>query len=736
MFDRRRYLAALFALVIAVAGLVPATGWTAATVDRAVCSTADKAGGDPSACSGTELVDSATQEIAKLYQGNILVVQSVGGSANAITGSTTPAATALVDGEMRQIKPASNNTSTVTYNDNGLGAKQVVSAAGAALSSGDLQSTTVYIFRYYAANDEWRVLTNLGTGTASASNAFVTIGNTGSLSAERALTAGNCLTLTDAGGNSTATVAVASCSSANLASGVTDETGSGSAVFASSPTLVTPNLGTPASATLTNATGLPISTGVSGLGTGVATFLATPSSANLAAAVTGETGTGAAVFASSPALTTPDLGTPSAATLTNATGLPIATGVSGLGSGVATFLATPSSANLAAAVTGETGTGAAVFASSPALTTPNLGTPSAATLTNATGLPISTGVSGLGTGVATALAANTNSNGGMPLQSGTPTSGNCVRWKAGGGIEDSGGTCGGGGGGGTPGGSTGDIQYNNAGAFGGLAKGPGIVTSGSTLMFVPRGYISGLTLSNNGTDATNDIDIAAGQAASSDGAYMINLASGITKRLDASWAVGTNAGGLDTGTIGNNTYFMYVIARSDTGVVDVLFSLSASSPTMPTNYDYKRRIGAVIRSGGALVAFSQDGDEFLLNSAVVDVNAANPGTSAVSRTLSVPVGIKVKAIITAGTHTGTNGAVGVTISSLDVSDQAPQTGTTASLTGFNTSSGQTGASSWIFTNLIVRTNTSAQVRSRLSVSGAADRIGIITRGWIDTRGKE
>lgn len=63
-------------------------------------------------------------------------------------------------------------------------------------------------------------------------------------------------------------------------------------------------LGTPSSGTLTNATGLPISTGVDGLGTGVATFLATPSSANLAAAVTGETGSGALVFATSPQLTT------------------------------------------------------------------------------------------------------------------------------------------------------------------------------------------------------------------------------------------------------------------------------------------------------------------------------------------------------------------------------------------------------------------------------------------------
>lgn len=78
-------------------------------------------------------------------------------------------------------------------------------------------------------------------------------------------------------------------------------------------------LGTPASATLTNATGLPISTGVSGLGTGVATFLATPSAANLASAVTDETGTGSLVFATSPTLVTPLLGTPTSGNLTNCT---------------------------------------------------------------------------------------------------------------------------------------------------------------------------------------------------------------------------------------------------------------------------------------------------------------------------------------------------------------------------------------------------------------------------------
>jgi hypothetical protein len=154
-----------------------------------------------------------------------------------------------------------------------------------------------------------------------------------------------------------------------------------------SPTLTTPALGTPASGVLTNCTGLPVSTGISGLGTGVATFLATPSSANLVAAMTDETGSGALYF------TGGALGTPSSATLTNATGLPISTGVSGLGTGVATALAV------------NTGSSGAVVLYGGAL-----GTPSSGTLTNATGLPISTGVSGLASGAATFLATPSSAN--------------------------------------------------------------------------------------------------------------------------------------------------------------------------------------------------------------------------------------------------------------------------------------------------------------------------------------
>jgi hypothetical protein len=98
------------------------------------------------------------------------------------------------------------------------------------------------------------------------------------------------------------------------------------------------------------------------LSSAMRTFLTTPNSANWRGVLSDETGTGLAYFQGG------DIGTPSAGVLTSCTGLPIATGVSGLGSGVAAFLASASSANLATAVSDETGSGLLVFGTAPTLT--------------------------------------------------------------------------------------------------------------------------------------------------------------------------------------------------------------------------------------------------------------------------------------------------------------------------------------------------------------------------------
>jgi hypothetical protein len=279
-----------------------------------------------------------------------------------------------------------------------------------------------------------------------------------------------------------------------------------------------------------------------------------------------------------------------------------------------------------------------------------------------------------------------------------------------------------------------DVSFDNSAIA--LANSPATVQAALAELAKLRlqGSLYGLTLSNNVSDATNDIDIAAGLAASDTSPYnLMTLASALTKRLDASWVVGNNQGGLDTGVIQNATYHIWLIQRSDTGVVDSLFSLSPSAPTMPTNYDRKRRIGSVVRSSGTIQAFTQRGDEFFWKSPVIDVNATNPGTSTVNRTLSVPTGIQVTAIVSTWLFdTGNIGAsLQFYLSSLDQNDIAA--GGTL-FTGAVVTPGGTGnISASAMAN--IRTNTSATIRSNISASGAGTVLRIVTHGYLDTRGR-
>ncbi|MCZ7855998.1 hypothetical protein O9X81_05175 [Agrobacterium salinitolerans] len=242
---------------------------------------------------------------------------------------------------------------------------------------------------------------------------------------------------------------------------------------------------------------------------------------------------------------------------------------------------------------------------------------------------------------------------------------------------------------------------------------------------VPRGHISGLTLSNNATDAVNDIDIAPGEAAD-DGAlpWCMVLSSVLTKRLDAVWAVGSGNGGRDTAAaIANDTYHVFLIQRSDTGVVDALFSLSATAPTMPANYDRKRRIGSIIRSGGTILAFTQRGDHFDLVTSQTD-RSSTAAQSLTLLTLSVPTGIVVEPKIT---MTQQQNAVG------NVQTRVASAGDPILSGTVTTAAGEVD---YAFFNGGIFTDTSGRIQFSVTIfSGSVSLNALGTKGWIDQRGQ-
>jgi hypothetical protein len=300
-------------------------------------------------------------------------------------------------------------------------------------------------------------LSILGTsrfGVAAAQDAIEILGRAGGTSSFRValrpatLSANRTQDLQNLGG----TVALnvnklsffAATTSAELAGVISDETGSGALVFATSPTLVTPVLGVATGTSFNGITGLsstnPAALGTVAVGTGTTTaradhvhpttglgltsgtlaqFAATTSS-QLAGVISDETGSGALVFATSPTLTTPTLGVASATSInkvaitapaTSAT-LTIANGKTLTASNTLTFTGTDASsvafgtggtvaytanklsvfaattsAELAGVISDETGSGALVFATSPTLVTPALGTPASGNLSNCTNVP-------------------------------------------------------------------------------------------------------------------------------------------------------------------------------------------------------------------------------------------------------------------------------------------------------------------------------------------------------------
>lgn len=259
----------------------------------------------------------------------------------------------------------------------------------------------------------------------------------------------------------------------------------------------------------------------------------------------------------------------------------------------------------------------------------------------------------------------------------------------------------------------------------GLAAIPGLTT-----LF--RNFLSGLTLSTAGSSAS--FGVAAGGATDSSNAAVMTLASAYTKTTSA-WAVGSGNGALDTGSIANSTwYHVWLIQRPDTGVVDILCSLSATSPTMPSNYTLKRRIGSMLTDGSAhWLQFTQWGDDFYWAVPISFANNTVVTNGMVSVTLGVPTGIQVRAKIRGDFGSGASFRE-ILVQSL-VAETAAYPGAVAgnynsvSAPGGNTSPPYGGAS---FNIPDILTNTSGQVQYTYNSGGGAGITGVCY-GWSDLR---
>lgn len=274
----------------------------------------------------------------------------------------------------------------------------------------------------------------------------------------------------------------------------------------------------------------------------------------------------------------------------------------------------------------------------------------------------------------------------------------------------------------------------------------------SAAVVLPRGYIAGCGLSNNISDANNDIDFAEGICRDSSNTVNMTVAAA-TKQIDANWVAGNTGGMRYSGAgITNTTYHLYSATKADgtegkyaypatagtdpdssAFIATVIAALQAE--TGGADYLYARRLGSILRETisavDKIVPFVQDGEVFTRKAIASDIAATHPGTSAVSRTLSIPLGLRVQAILHAGINANSSGTAPIgLLSDLSVDDEAPSVSTG------NISGGVSGNAGTL-NECRIMTNRSGQIRSRVSYSEAGNvRLYINTRGWIDARGKD
>jgi hypothetical protein len=263
----------------------PATGSASGPTFRALVAADIPSLSTDKLTSGTLGVGRGGTGQSSYTNGQLLIGNTTG---NTLTKATLTAGTGIsITNGTGSISIAATNNGTVTSVGVSGGLTGLTTSGGPITSSGDI-----------TLGGTLNALSG-GTGQTSYTDGQLLIGRTsdGAL-AKSTLTAGTGISITNGSGTvSIAATNNGTVTSVGVSGGTTGLTTSGGPVTSSGTITL--------AGTLAVANG---GTGITSFGTGVATFLGTPSSANLAAAITDETGTGALVFATSPTLVSPTLG--------------------------------------------------------------------------------------------------------------------------------------------------------------------------------------------------------------------------------------------------------------------------------------------------------------------------------------------------------------------------------------------------------------------------------------------
>lgn len=226
---------------------------------------------------------------------------------------------------------------------------------------------------------------------------------------------------------------------------------------------------------------------------------------------------------------------------------------------------------------------------------------------------------------------------------------------------------------------------------------------------------------SNGADTDHDLNFSAGNAQADDGSIVFSVEA-LTKRIDASWVAGTDQGGLDTGTVANDTpYYCYAIYNPTTLISDILFTATKGSPTMPSGYIEKYYIGSCHTNGSANIrngtwVFGNNGYNFEYKDGILEFQKQLT-TSYVNENVSIPNGCFGRFQVFMTSTTSPPGFIQMFVKSTSMNSVTLSTGASANLNF-------TGGSE------IVRYCPSGQVSVKVDVIGSSGHTASLESiGW-------